>query len=130
MTGDCGLTGAAKISYRCEATVKDLRFALMEMDDNPIETQVAFWLHCIDLKLPVAAIIHSGGKSIHGWMKVDCGKDTEKWEKDVKGWLFGEFGKHYGIDTACSNKARLSRLPGYYRENKGLQHLLYLNGDV
>ena len=130
MTGESGFTDTAKISYRCENTVKDLRYAVCEMDEVPLDKQVSFWLRCIELKVPVAAVIHSGRKSLHGWVKVDCGDDCDKWESDVKGWLFGEFGKNYGLDGACSNKARLSRLPGHNRESGGQQRLLYLNGDV
>lgn len=130
MTGDWGITGTGKASRRCEETVKELRFAVMEMDDVPLDQQVAFWMKCIELKLPVAAVIHSGSKSLHGWMKVDCGSDHAKWERSVKGWLFNEFGVKYGIDRACSNKARLSRLPSHYREGKSQQRLLYLNGDA
>lgn len=129
MTGGFGVTGTGKESRRCEATVEDARYAVCEMDSIPLEKQVAFWLECIRLKMPVAAVIHSGGKSLHGWMKVDCGKDLEKWEKDVKGWLFGEFGIKYGFDSACSNRARLSRLPSFKRDGKGQQRLLYLKGD-
>jgi hypothetical protein len=130
MTGKEGMTGMAKISYRCEETVEDLRYAVCEMDEIPIRQQVAFWNKCIDINIPVAAVIHSGSKSLHGWIKVDCGTDTDKWEKDVRGWLFNEFGKNYGLDPACSNRARLSRLAGYDRPKKTRQRLLYLNGAV
>lgn len=127
MTGEEGLTDAAKISYRCENTVKDLRYAVCEMDEVPLDKQVGFWMRCIS-KLNVSAIIHSGSKSLHGWIRVDCGDDVDKWNKDVKGWLFEDFGVKYGLDRACSNKARLSRLPGHYRDGKEQQRLLYL-GD-
>lgn len=130
LTGEAGMTDTGKISYRCENTVKDLRYAVCEMDEVPLNKQIAFWARCIELGVPVSAVIHSGSKSLHGWIKVDCGGDTEKWEKDVKGWLFGEFGKNYGLDSACSNKARLSRLAGHHREGKAQQRLLYLNGGV
>jgi hypothetical protein len=129
MTGEAGLTTEGKESRRCEATVKDMRYAVCEMDEVPLEKQVGFWMKCIEIKLPIAAIIHSGSKSLHGWVYVDCKQDAEKWKRDVKGWLFGEFGKMYGLDKACSNKARLSRLAGHERD-KGTQHLLYLDGGM
>lgn len=130
MTGKEGLTDGAKISYRCENTVKDLRYAVCEMDEVPLFKQVSFWAKCIKIGVPVSAVIHSGSKSLHGWVKVDCGSDVEKWEKDVSGWLFETFGKAYGLDTACKNRSRLSRLPGHDREGKERQRLLYLNGAV
>jgi hypothetical protein len=131
MTGEFGKTESGSESRRCESTVSDLRYAVCEMDSVPLEHQVAFWLKCISMKIPVAAVIHSGGKSLHGWVKVGCGTDHEKWNKDVKGWLFGEFGEKYGLDKACATKARLSRLPGHYRKDKNRQQtLLYLNGAL
>lgn len=130
MTGEAGMTGDAKISYRCETTVGDLRYAVCEMDEVCIGDQVAFWMKCIKIGIPVAAVIHSGKKSLHGWIKVDCGLDTKRWEVDVRGWLFNDFGVKYGLDKACSNKARLSRLPGHERGKGQTQRLLYLNGDV
>ena len=126
MTGEFGETADGVESRRCEATVADLRYAVCEMDDVPLEKQVAFWLKCISIKIPVAAIIHSGKKSLHGWVRVDCGTDTEKWDRDVKGWLFNEFGVRYGFDKACATKARLSRMAGHKRNGAGEQRLLYL----
>jgi hypothetical protein len=126
MTGEAGMTDMAKISYRCEATVADLRYAVCEMDDVPLEKQVAFWMRCIEAGIPVSAVIHSGSKSLHGWVRVNCGEDAEKWDKDVRGWLFETFGARYGLDAACKTKARLSRLPGHHRDGKEQQRLLYL----
>ncbi len=130
MTGSVGQTSEGKDSMRCEATVADLRYAVCEMDEVSLPRQVGFWMRCIEMKLPVAAIIHSGGKSLHGWFYVNCGQDSEKWERNVKGWLFKEFGARFGFDPACSNKARLSRLVGHNRGEKGLQKLLYLDGSL
>jgi len=127
MTGALGETTEGKESMRCEATVADMRYAVCEMDEVPLELQVGFWMRCIEMGLPIAAIIHSGSKSLHGWIHVNCSDDHDKWDKDVKGWLFGEFGVKYGFDKACSNKARLSRLAGHQRD-KGLQQLLYIDG--
>ena len=128
MTGAVGRTTEGKESMRCEETVADLRYAVCEMDEVPLELQVGFWMRGIEMGLPIAAIVHSGSKSLHGWMHVGCGQDAEKWDKDVRGWLFGEFGVRYGFDKACATKARLSRLAGHQRD-KGMQHLLYLDGE-
>ncbi len=129
MTGEFAVTGAGSESRRCEATVADLRYAVCEMDGVPLNKQIAFWNRAVR-KLPVVAVIHSASKSLHGWIKVDCGTDSEKWERDVKGWLFGTFGKMYGFDMACSNKARLSRMPSYMRDGISRQILLYLDGSL
>jgi len=127
MTGMVGQTSEGKDSMRCEATVADLRYAVCEMDEVSLDLQVAFWMRCIEMNLPIAAIIHSGSKSLHGWVHVKCEQDAEKWDRDVKGWLFGEFGVRYGFDKACATKARLSRLAGHKRDGKGIQRLLFLD---
>lgn len=127
MTGECGMTDMGKPSFRCEKTVADLRYAVCEMDTVPLDKQVGFWMKCVNI-IPVTAIIHSGGKSLHAWVRVNCGTDTEKWDRDVKGWLFDTFGVKYGFDRACSNRARLSRLAGHRRDNGNMQRVIYL-GD-
>ena len=128
MTGELGTTGNGTQSFRCEETVADLRYAVCEMDDVPIAKQVGFWLKCISIGIPVSAVIHSGKKSLHGWVRVDCGTDHAKWDADVRGWLFNQFGAKYGLDKACATKARLSRMAGHYRDCGEQQRLLYLGG--
>ena len=130
MSGLTGMTGTGNYSFRCEETVKDLRYAVCEMDEVPIDKQTAFWIRCIQIGIPVSAVIHSGSKSLHGWVKVDCGADGDKWDKLVREGLFEKFGRAYGLDNACKTRARLSRLAGHQRAGKEQQRLLYLNGDV
>lgn len=130
MTGKEGLTDMAKISYRCENTVADARFAVCEMDDVPIEKQALFWHECLNIGIPIAAIVHSGKKSLHAWMRVDCGTDVNKWNELVRDWWFKDFGIKYGLDSACQNRSRLSRLPGHRRDGAGIQELIYLNGGL
>jgi len=130
LSGLPGLTKGGTISMRCDATVADFRFAIAEFDGRTESEQVAFWLAAIDRGLPVAAVIHSGGKSIHGWLAVNC-TDQADWEKSVEQRLFPEILVPMGCDPACRNESRLSRLPGHYREDKRrIQRLLYLNPEV
>ena len=80
MTGQQGLTKTGRLSYRCDATVADYRFAVVEFDEIPKEDQLAFWAA---VPLRVVALIDSGGKSIHGWIKIEgvrttCTKDRSR----------------------------------------------------
>ena len=84
------------------------------------------------LKLPVKSQVFSGGKSIHALVDLSSipdGKsvvDLESWDAIVKKNFFGQIAP-LGFDKATSNPARLSRLPGMYRSDKGtFQQLLYL----
>jgi hypothetical protein len=115
-------------SLRGDANVQAFRFAIVEFDGLPRDEQLKFW--CA-VKLPVVALIDSGGKSIHGWVDLAAlGGVTspEEWETEVKDKLFGRILVPLGVDSACSNASRLSRLPGHYRvEKEAYQRLLWLS---
>lgn len=116
------------LSYRCDNAVKDFRYAMAEFDNLSRADQLAFWAA---VPLPVAALIDSGGKSIHGWIKLPAGVRTaDDWEQTVEINLYGKLLIPLGVDPACKNEARLSRFPGHYREEKdAFQELLYLDPD-
>jgi hypothetical protein len=131
MDGQLHETADGGASYRCDNAVKDHRFAVVEFDDMPKADQFAFWYSVITGHLlPVAALIDSGGKSIHAWLRVDL-PDRAAWDHHIRRGLYDpDTGRMaiLGADRACQNPSRLSRLPGHYREEKGAwQRLLYLN---
>jgi hypothetical protein len=112
-----------KTSYRCDNAITQWKYMVVEFDEVPIEDQLAFWAV---VKLPVAALIMSGGKSVHGWVRIDCA-DRAEWEKEVEQDLFPGYLVPLGVDGACKNESRLSRVPGHVRKESGkLQRLLYL----
>ena len=126
LTGEPGKTKSGKQSYRADSCVKDFRFALVEFDGLSRQDQIAFWLTA---DLPVSALIDSGGKSIHGLVRVDV-PDRRTWERAIEGGLF-DYLTPIGADPACRNEARLSRLPGHFRAEKGRwQRILYLAPEV
>ena len=130
LTGITGLTKEGKESFRADSCVASFRFSVVEFDNMPKGSQVAFWLYMLNHGLPVAALIDSGGKSIHGWIAVNC-SDREEWENEVENKLFKFILVPCGVDGACKNEARLSRLPGHYRSEKSKwQRLLYLNPNA
>ena len=115
-----------KPSERCDNSVSEMRFTMAEFDDWEINDQLAFWA-AIDL--PIAALIHSGGKSVHAWIRVDVSSRRE-WDMVVKDQLYLQRLIPLGVDPSCKNPARLSRMPGYFRaENNCWQRLLYLQPD-
>jgi hypothetical protein len=130
LTGQKALTKSGKPSFRCDEAIAKRRFAIAEMDRATLCEQAGFWHYMVRSEFPVAAIIHSGGKSLHAWIKVDCA-NAEEWDTMVKRRLFQRILIPLGCDAACSNPSRLSRLSGHYREEKqAYQRLLYLNGGV
>lgn len=101
------------------------RFLLVESDllDMPLQLGVLG-----KLKLPIAAIISSGGSSYHAWVKLDAESD------DAFSYQAGRILSilmRFGIDQANKNPSRLARLPGVYRtigaSDGGEQKLIYLN---
>ena len=140
LSGQPGLKKDGGKSYRCDACVTQFKFAIVEFDKTPpalrvpgapvgpwpFDEQAKFWAGAIRAGWPVAALIHSGGKSIHAWLAVDAA-NVEEWAHDVEHRLFLEFLVPLGVDSACRNEARLSRMPGAYRvEKMKRQTLLYL----
>jgi hypothetical protein len=100
------------------------RFAILEFDDVSQENQLRiFW----GLDVPVVALIDSGNKSYHAWIRVDAANHAE-WDKKVKRDIYQKLAIPLGADPACSHPSRLSRTPGAYRSGK-LQRLLYLNPE-
>lgn len=123
LTGEEGQTKDGKRSYRADSCVAQFRFAVVEFDAMPREQQIRFWFGA---PLPVAALVDSGGKSIHGWVRIDAA-DATAWSLRVEEKLFTLL-TAVGVDAACKNEARLSRMPGHFRgENKRWQRVLYLN---
>lgn len=125
-------TKAGSMSYRCDAAVQSFRFAVAEFDEIPQEQQLAFWWGFRQdvPSLPIAALISSGGKSVHAWLRVDA-RNRQEWEEKVENDLFRELLVPLGCDPACRNESRLSRLPGHYRAEKGnWQRLIYLDGGL
>lgn len=128
LIGRQALTADGKESFRCDNAVKEFMYALAEFDELSFDEQCSFWFRHIK-SFNIAAIIHSGNKSLHTLIRVDC-KDRKEWEIDVKETLFDKFLIPQGADKACKNPARLSRMPSFYRKGKQQQRLIYLNESV
>ena len=98
--------------------VTDYRYALIESDDMPIEDQNAI---VRELELPVACLVHSGGKSLHAIVKVEA-RDYMEYRKRVD-YLYDVCRKNgLKVDSQNRNPSRLSRMPGVTR--KGMKQFL------
>ena len=125
VTGKEHATKAGKPSMRCDSAVKEYRFCVAEHDNMSRKDQLAFWC---SIPLPIAALIDSGGKSLHAWILLSEIYTPEQWRITIKETLYKQMLVPMGCDPACSNPARLSRFPGHLREGAGRwQRLLYIN---
>lgn len=94
--------------------VTEYRYALVESDAISIEQQNGI-MH--DLQLPIAALVYSGGKSLHAIVRVDAGSYDE-YRKRVD-FLYSVCDKNgLKVDRQNRNPSRLSRMPGVIRGNK------------
>ena len=102
--------------------VTEYRYALVESDKEEIDKQDAILRR---LELPIAALIHSGNKSLHAIVHIDAG-NYEEYEKRVK-YLYSVCRKNgLEVDTQNKNPSRLSRMPGIIR-NGHKQFLVAVN---
>lgn len=86
-------------------------FALVECDSMPVTDQEA--MYC-KLELPIAALVYSGGKSLHAIVHVDA-SGYDEYRKRVE-FLYDFLVKHgLPVDKQNRNPSRLSRMPGATR---------------
>lgn len=94
--------------------VTDYRYALVESDKMTIEEQNAM---IRELELPVACLVHSGGKSLHAIVRIEAA-DQREYRKRVD-YLYNICRKNgFEVDTQNRNPSRLSRMPGITRNGK------------
>ena len=97
-------------------------YCLVESDDLSIEEQKKL---LTSFKLPIAALLESGGKSVHAIVKIDAADKAEFRQRTD--FLFDWLQKHnFTVDENNKNPARLSRLPGAERNGK-IQRLIATN---
>jgi len=88
--------------------ITKFKYALVESDSMSIADQDAMYRK---LELPIACLVHSGGKSLHAIVKVDA-EDYNEYRKRVE-FLYDFLEKNgVVVDKQNRNPSRLSRLPG------------------
>jgi hypothetical protein len=119
--------GSGHNGAHTDRDVAVFRNLLLESDDLPIGLQLSLWSR---LALPVAAIIASGGRSVHAWLKVDC-RDAQEYQGTAT--QIYELLARFNPCPSNKNPSRLARLPGVKRQIGGIgaseQRLYYLNDD-
>ena len=99
---------------RKDANITAYRYALVECDNMELGKQQAI---IKQLELPCAALVCSGGKSVHAIVKVDA-PDYAEYRKRVD-YLYAACQKNgLTIDQQNRNPSRLSRMPGIPRGDK------------
>lgn len=117
-------------SLRCDGAIASYPHCLVEFDTLSNEDQVRFWSAA---RLPIKALTHTGGKSIHAWLdvsKLSNVTTADDWNQAIKIGLYEKVLVPMGVDRTCCNPARLSRMPGWFRSETGkIQKILWLSSD-
>ncbi len=125
--------------FRGDSAVAAFRNLVAEADGFSLPLQLAFWggfgkIHGWER---VRALIHTGGKSIHGILRMDVG-GFEDWKRCVPGLVKDIFGA-MEFDSQNQNPSRFTRLPGAVRRDEppdtdkwagNLQRLLLLGEEI
>ena len=86
----------------------------MESDTLPLGQQLAL---IRQMPLPCAAIVYSGGKSVHAIVHVDAATQKEYYERVAH--MYDICNKNgFKVDEQNKNPSRLSRMPGVKRNGK------------
>lgn len=97
-----------------DENVTVFRHALLEADSGDLGKQLAL---IREMQLPVSAIVHSGGKSIHALVRVEA-KDMAEYRQRVD-YLYKTAERYrLEVDGQNRNPSRLSRMPGVSRNGK------------
>jgi hypothetical protein len=100
---------------RRDDDVTAFRHVLVEFDkdslSNPIPKELQY-AYLIDSHMPLAAIIDSGNKSIHGWVKVSAADISEYRDRVER--IYQWFAD-LNLDPHNRNPSRYSRMPGVSR---------------
>ncbi|WOO40390.1 AAA family ATPase [Rubellicoccus peritrichatus] len=97
-----------------DQNVTSYRYALVESDVVDIPRQYALLK---ELELPIATLVHSGGKSLHAVVKVEA--DSYEEYRERVDYLYQVCEKNgLAMDRQNRNPSRLSRMPGVARNGE------------
>jgi hypothetical protein len=119
MSAITGQTKNGKESKHALANTGTRRFLICEFDHGTTDDQAALLLH-LGAFAPLVCVVHSGGKSLHGWFFVHCQPET-KIEK------FFRYAVSVGADKATWTRSQFVRMPDGTRDNDLRQTVFFLN---
>ena len=119
MSAITGLTKDGKESKHTLANTGPRRFLICEFDTGTVDNQAAILIHLAGFA-PLVCVVHSGGKSCHGWFYVHG-------EPDAKVERFFRYAVSLGADAATWTRSQFVRMPGGTRDNGNRQAVYFLN---
>ena len=111
MIAEEGRTKEGKLSTHCLENTGPRRFLVIEFDGGEADTHAAVLWHLARMA-PLALVVHSGGKSLHGWFS--CAGETED-----KLHKFMRYAVLLGADPPTWSRCQFVRMPDGMRRKPG-----------
>ena len=126
MAAVTGVTKDGRASKHSLDNTGPRRFLICEFDQGGADDHAAILLH-LGQFAPLICVVHSGGKSLHGWFYVANQPDT-------KVTKFFRYAVALGADRATWTKSQFVRMPEGSRDDGRRQTVYFLNfkplGDI
>jgi hypothetical protein len=122
MTARSGLTQDGKQSRHALSITGQRRFLVVEFDQGDVDDHAALLWH-LALKAPLAMVVHSGSKSLHGWFF--CAGQPEERLRQVMRYCVS-----LGADRATWTRSQFVRMPDGTWDNGKRQVVFYFNPEV
>jgi hypothetical protein len=123
MTAEEGLKKDGGPSLRCLANTGPRRYLVIESDHGTVDTHAAVLWHLARLA-PLVMVVHSGGKSLHGWFA--CQGSSEALQR-----RFMRYAVMLGADPATWTRCQFVRMPDGLRRRPSAfgvrQSVFYFN---
>lgn len=125
MTREFGRTINKRLSARSLNNTGPRRYLVVEFDrpELTIMRQASLLLHLSLEHAPLALVVHSGGKSLHGWFP--CRGIAPRQQES-----FMDYAIRLGADPATWTRCQFVRMPGAVRETGAPQTVLYFNPET
>ena len=122
MTDRIGLTQENKRSSHALSITGPRRFLVVEFDQGDVDDHAALLLHLAETA-PLALVVHSGSKSLHGWFP--CKEQTEK-----QLHRFMSRAVSLGACTSTWCRSQFVRMPDGLCKGDARQVVYYFNPEV
>jgi hypothetical protein len=119
MTAIVGLTKGGKQSKHSLSNTGPRRFLVCEFDSGSPDDQASLLIHLGEFA-PLVCIVHSGGKSLHGWFFVQD-------QPEDRILNFFRYAVSVGADPATWTRSQFCRMPDGLREDGNRQCVFFLN---
>jgi len=119
MTARIGRTKKAKESAHALETTAARRFLVIEFDCGGVDEHAALLLY-LAARAPLAIVVHSGNKSLHGWFYC-AGQAEERLQR------FMRYAVSLGADRTTWTRSQFVRMPDGLRDNGKRQAVYFFN---